>query len=92
MPDGALVDRITLQDRAIATSSPMGTVLSPARQLGHILDPRDDAARSLHELISVSARSAAIADGLSTALCLIPRADFGPVLARFAGARLETII
>lgn len=91
-PEGGIVDRITLQDRAVATSAPMGTPLVPALDLGHIFDPRDGMTRPHHTLISVSARSAALADGLSTAFCLMPGAELQACLTRFPDARLETVI
>lgn len=91
-PDGALVDRITLRNRAIATSAPSGTLLAPDAGLGHILDPRDAGARPKHRLISVSANSAAVADGLSTAFCLMNQPDIDACLSRFTDARLETSI
>ncbi len=91
-PGGDVIDRITLQDRAIATSATMGTILDPEIGLGHILDYRDGKNRPKHELVSVSAPTAAVADGLSTALCLMPRDDIQPCLAQFPAARLEVLI
>jgi thiamine biosynthesis lipoprotein len=84
-PGGRIVARVTLRDRALATSAPMGTVL-PGGQ-GHILDPSGRAPR--RALMSVSAPRAAVADGLSTALCLVDDAAGARALARFAGARIE---
>ncbi len=91
-PAGDIVDRITLQDRAIATSAPMGTMLDPEIGLGHIFDYRDGKSRPKCKLVSVSASAAAVADGLSTALCLLPQDDIQPVLAQFPDARLEVLI
>lgn len=91
-PQGDLVDRITLKDRAIATSAPMGTILDPEIGLGHIFDYRDGQDSPKRKLVSVSAPTAAVADGLSTALCLMPQDDIKPFLAHFPGARLEVLI
>lgn len=91
-PGGDIVDRISLRDRAVATSAPMGTLLVPAKQLGHILDPRAEITRPKHQLISVSASSAALADGLSTAFCLMSQADQNSCLEHFPDARLETLV
>ncbi len=91
-PGGDLVDRITLQNGAIATSAPMGTMLDPEIGLGHILDARDDKPRPKRKLVSVSARTAAVADGLSTAFCLMARNDIQSCLAQFPGAKLEVSI
>lgn len=83
-PNGRIRHRVSLSDRALATSATHGTRL---QQGGHILSPTgiqvDD------RLVSVSANSAAVADGLSTALCLVPGEEAADVLARFPGARLE---
>ncbi|MET4101582.1 thiamine biosynthesis lipoprotein [Roseovarius sp. MBR-78] len=86
-PDGALVGRVTLRDRALATSAPMGTRLVGGR--GHIIDPVGGQAR--RTLVSVSAPRAAVADGLSTALCLVDDVTAERAVARFAGARIEAL-
>ncbi|KUJ73437.1 ApbE family lipoprotein [Ruegeria marisrubri] len=87
-PDGAIRQRITLRDRAVATSAPDATRIGGMQ--AHILDPRGG--NPLHQAISVSAPSAAIADGLSTALCLIPREEIALVLSRFPRSKLEMLI
>ncbi|MEZ5715032.1 MAG: FAD:protein FMN transferase [Paracoccaceae bacterium] len=84
-PDGALLDRISLADRALATSSPMGTRIG--RGQPHILHP--DGRGTRWNTVSVSAGSAALADALSTGFCLMSRAEIERALGRFAGARLE---
>ena len=58
----------TLMDTAIATSSPAAMRLG---QGFHILSP-DGPGKPLWATVSVEARSAAVADALSTALCLAP--------------------
>ncbi|WP_171177137.1 FAD:protein FMN transferase [Ruegeria sp. HKCCD8929] len=87
-PDGAVAQRITLRDRAVATSSPMGTVLGEGQ--GHILDPTGK--DPLQKTVAISAPSAALADGLSTALCLMPRDRGAQVLTGFPGTKLELLI
>ena len=91
-PDGTLERRIGLSDRALATSAPMGTVLDPAATVGHIVDPRDGSMARAHSLVSVSAGSATLADGLSTAFCVMDRADIELALASWPDARLEVLI
>ncbi|MGI9370473.1 MAG: FAD:protein FMN transferase [Ruegeria sp.] len=86
--DGGIQQRITLRDRAVATSAPTGTMLN-AKQ-GHILNPTGGSHENL--AVSVSAPSAAVADGLSTALCLIEPERMAPVLARFPQTKLEMLI
>lgn len=84
-PAGAVVARVTLTDRALATSAPMATVLSGKE--AHIFRP--DGQEGALELASVSASSAAVADGLSTALCLVDDATAQAMVAHFADARIE---
>lgn len=89
LPDGTT---LPLRARALATSAPLGTVLDAAGRMGHILDPRtgSPAATPWHS-ITVSADSAALADALSTAACLMPdRAVIDAALARLPGTRLES--
>lgn len=83
--------RISLSGRALATSAPRGTTFDAAGTLGHILDPftgRPAASRWLG--VSVSAPTAAVADALSTAACLLPgEAAVADLVAAFPGARIE---
>lgn len=84
-PEGRVLRRVALSDRALATSSPMGTRIGSGQP--HILHP--DGRAPLWDTVCVSARSAALADALSTAFCLMERAEVGTALGRFPGARLE---
>ncbi len=68
-------ERMELHDRAVATSAPRGTVFDAAGQAGHILDPRTGAPGGNWRQVSVVARTAALADGLSTAGCLLEEAQ-----------------
>ncbi|MEM7487948.1 MAG: FAD:protein FMN transferase [Pseudomonadota bacterium] len=61
------VGTLTLSEGALATSSPGATPLGAD---GHILHPRGPA-RPLWSTVTVEARTATLADGLSTALCLM---------------------
>lgn len=63
--------RVPLADSAIATSSPLGTVFDPAGTVGHILDAQTGCPGGRWRQITVIAESAARADGLSTAFCLM---------------------
>ncbi|WP_289069471.1 FAD:protein FMN transferase [uncultured Aliiroseovarius sp.] len=85
MTDGTLVHRLTVTDRAIATSVP--TAMQIGGDQGHILSPKGGA--PMQELVSVSAPTAMIADGLSTALCLVDDAAAARVISQFDGARIE---
>lgn len=88
-PGGEVVQRVTLSDRAVATSASNAMMLDKAAGQGHILSPIG--APVAPRLVSVSADQAALADGLSTALCLLPEADAAPTVARFDAARLELL-
>jgi len=91
-PDGQIVRHVALRDRALATSAPYGTVLPARPSQGHIIDPTTASADPKHTLVSVSAASAAVADGLSTACCLLDRDQARSAVAAFAGAEIELII
>lgn len=92
LPDGQLVQRVVLKDRALATSAPQGTLLDEQRGVGHILDPRDQGRMPRHRLVSVSSFSAAVADGLSTAGCLLEPPDLAHAIGTFPDTTLETVI
>lgn len=82
---------LDLSDRALASSATLGTVLDAAGRQGHILSPWAEAAPPART-VSISARSAGLADALSTAACLMPDAQaVAGLVARFAGARLEAL-
>jgi len=87
-PDGRQVAETAVSDRALATSAPAGTLLDAAGALGHIIDPRTRRPGGHWTLVSVGAPRAAVADGLSTALCLLGADEAGAALAAFPGARL----
>ena len=85
---GGVAERIALADRAVATSAPRGTVLDTAGRVGHLFDPATGHPGGAWRTVSVTADSAAVADGLSTAFCLMQRPDIDAALARFPDARL----
>lgn len=74
--------------RAIAVSVSKGTTFDAAGRYGHIIDPATGRAASTQRMVAVEAASATLADGLSTALCLVPPGQAGAVLDRFPDARL----
>ncbi|MCB2128189.1 MAG: FAD:protein FMN transferase [Rhodobacteraceae bacterium] len=85
-PDGAPLANRALRDRALATSSPGATRVGP-QGAAHILHP--DGRVPLWRTVSVSAPRAVLADGLSTAFCLMTRAEIDAALAQHPGAALE---
>jgi thiamine biosynthesis lipoprotein len=84
---------IALSARALATSAPLGTTFDEAGQAGHILDPVTGLpTEAKWKEITVSANSAALADGLSTAACLYEtRSEIATCLSHFKDVRLEAI-
>ena len=85
-PDGTPLAETRLINRALATSSPQGTLVGGRP---HIRGPQGQP--PLWETVSVSAPSAAIADALSTAFCLMDRPTIDLALTAFPGARLEIL-
>lgn len=84
--------RVELRNRALATSAPRGTTFDQAGAIGHILDPKTGTPRGRWTEVSVSASSAAVADGLSTAFCLMTPAEIDIALAALPDARLVAAI
>lgn len=84
-PMGEALADLDLQDRALATSSPLGTRIGSGT--GHILHPKGLPPR--WQTVSISAPLAAVADALSTAACLMERREIDAALAAFPSARLE---
>lgn len=84
-------ERLSLRQRALATSAPLGTTFDQAGHDGHILDPATGMpAVSAWRSVSISAPSAAVADALATATCLIAEPEaIRRMLGHFEGARLE---
>ena len=85
-PDGMPLAETRLMNRALATSSPRGTLVNGQP---HILGPQGQA--PVWQTVSVSAPLAALADALSTAFCLMDRDAIGTTLALFPEARIEAL-
>ncbi len=68
-----------------ATSAPRGTVFDAAGQVGHILDPRNGRPGGSWRQVTVTASNAALADGLSTAFCLMSEAGVNRMSDGFRG-------
>lgn len=69
--------QIVLNDRAIASSNRLGTLVNPAAGIGHIFDPRPFPADLTGSAPTVNAQhaSAAVADAYATAATLVTRAE-----------------
>ncbi len=90
---GVLEEPVLLRDKALASSAPLGTVFDAEGAVGHILDPRNGSpARTNWKLVSVTSRSATLADGLSTAMSLMTRLEIDLLLAQMPDARLVALL
>lgn len=83
--------RVTLENRALATSDHAGTVLDAEGKVGHILHPSNKSSRHpVIQSLSISAPSAALADALSTGLSLANGpTEVTAALGTFKHVRLE---
>lgn len=85
---------VALTARALATSAPLGTVFDDAGAVGHILDPKTGyPSAAKWKSVSISAPSAALADALTTAACLMPDVDrVIAMIGNLSQVRLEALI
>ncbi len=86
--------QVALRGRALATSSVLGMTFGNDARTSHILDPRSGLpAAARWNAVSISAPTAALADALSTAACLMKvKADITRLCDTFPDARLESAI
>lgn len=91
--DELLPGQVALQGGALATSAPHGISFDTAGQASHILDPlTGHAAPARWKLVTVTAPQAWLADGLSTAFCLMTRDRIDAALAAFPQSALAAIV
>ncbi|MBU4530350.1 MAG: FAD:protein FMN transferase [Hoeflea sp.] len=89
--DAAADATIHLRDKTVATSSPNGTLFGAGPD-GHILDPRSGlAATARWRRVSVIHRSAAMADGLSTAGVLHSAEQLRNMARQFPGTSVHAL-
>lgn len=72
---------------ALATSGGYGSPFGPDPRLHHLIDPASGRSANFHASVSVAAPSATLADGLSTALSILPPERADALLARHPQAR-----
>ena len=70
---GRLTRVVSLENRAVATSAPSGTIFDRAGQFHHLFNPHTGRCTRDWSSVTVKAPSAAIADALSTAFSAMPR-------------------
>ena len=66
---------LVLSNGAVATSAPLATAFDRNESVGHIIDPRTGRPGGRWSQVTVVSKSAAEADGLSTAFCLMSRSQ-----------------
>ncbi|WP_068310357.1 FAD:protein FMN transferase [Polycladidibacter hongkongensis] len=86
--NGNIVANAELIDMAIATSGLQGTRIDARYGQSHILNPQSGLPAHGERLVSVSASSAALADGLSTGCCLMQPQEAKRVVGSYPNARL----
>lgn len=73
---------------ALATSSAAGTVFGRSGGANHLLDPRTGKSAAISRTVTVAAGTASLADGLSTALAILPDAEGQRLAGAFPGTRI----
>ncbi len=89
---GGEAELIALEDAAIATSSGRATPFEPTGRFHHLFDPASGESARGTESVTVVAPTATVADGLSTALTVLPVEMWRTVLARFPNAHAAAIL
>ncbi|MFK5998279.1 MAG: FAD:protein FMN transferase [Rhodobacterales bacterium] len=89
---GVFPERVILQNRALATSAPAATLLDAAGRIGHIFDPRTGRPAGQWRQVSVSAETAALADGLATAFCMMDKTQIALAAEAFNGVTVEKLV
>ena len=86
--------KIGLKSRALATSAPLGMTFGNDARTSHILDPRTGLPVSPDwQAISISAPTAAVADAVSTAACLMKvKAQITELCDSLGDVRIESAI
>jgi FAD:protein FMN transferase len=91
--EGLLPERVALRDAALASSAAQGISFDGEGRVGHILSPKSGLpAPKRWKLVSVTAPQAWLADGLSTAFCLMRRGRIAQTLEAFPQARIVQLI
>lgn len=81
------IERLALQDQAIATSAAAGTRFDAEGRYHHLFDPRSGQCRHDYDSVSVIAANATLADALATALYQISPDEVYSTLALFKPVR-----
>lgn len=77
---------VSLAGGALATSATEGTLIGSGSGISHVLNPKTGAPAHQWRTVTVRHTSAAVADGVSTALLLADRTQARRILSRLSGA------
>lgn len=83
---------LPVTDMAVATSAGRGTVFDAAGRFHHLFDPRDGRCAARYRSVTVTAPTATVADGLSTALSVVAPHDAVEILKGFSRATAHFIL
>jgi thiamine biosynthesis lipoprotein len=89
LPDGRSVGEAGLINKALAVSSPAGTLIGPGAAHSHILNPKGNGPR--WQICAVTAPSAALADALSTGFCVMEQTAIAAALKIFPEAKIVAL-
>jgi thiamine biosynthesis lipoprotein len=78
---------VRLSRRALSSSHSLGTTFDAAGAVGHLIDPQTRMPSRSSTFAAVEASTSAVADGLSTAFCVMNPAAINAALQRFPDAR-----
>lgn len=84
---GDIFRNVSLMDQALATSAACGTTVEDNPSFRHIIDPLTGKPACRFKSVSVVARSATEADGLSTALSVMDLSEHAKLISCYPGAR-----
>lgn len=82
---GSELKRLSLRDRALATSAPTGFRFDREGRFGHLFDPRTGRPAARYASVSVLAPDATAADALSTAFAQLPRDRIARIVSEHSG-------
>lgn len=79
---------VEIASQAVATSAGAGTTFDASGRFTHLFDPKTGSARPTWSSLSVIARTATVADGLSTAFSMLPAESIRRIASRLHGVEV----
>lgn len=81
----SIAQTVSLKDKALATSGGYGSPFSPHTTSNHLLNPKTGKTADIEHSVSVIAKTATIADMVSTALCLMTKGEGETLVQKIEG-------